>query len=178
MTKRAAVTMTTMIVSRLRLIQDNTNASEPALFVILVATEDLLAQIFGASGTEDQAHVKESLGIYWEDLTVYGKGAGESYFKTVGSLFDPILHPARIFSKSAKEARSGKRTLIDGFTGVVRPGEMCLVLGRPGSGCTTLLKVLAGYDAGFEQIDGEVKFGDISMEKMKKRYRGEVAFNG
>jgi ABC-type multidrug transport system ATPase subunit len=47
-----------------------------------------------------------------------------------------------------------------------------------GSGCTTLLKVLAGYDAGFEEIDGEVKYGDISMQKMKKHYRGEVAFNG
>jgi ABC-type multidrug transport system ATPase subunit len=47
-----------------------------------------------------------------------------------------------------------------------------------GSGCTTLLKVLAGYDAGFEEIEGEVKFGDIPMDVMKKRYRGEVAFNG
>lgn len=97
-----------------------------------MATEDLLAQIFGASGTEDQKHVKQSLGIYWENLTVYGKGAGESYFKTVGSLLDPILHPGRVFSKRAKEARSGRRTLFDGFTGVVKPGEMCLVLGRPG----------------------------------------------
>ncbi|KAJ9102841.1 hypothetical protein QFC19_004569 [Naganishia cerealis] len=140
-------------------------------------TQDLLAQIFGASGTEDQAHVKQSLGIYWTNLTVWGKGAGETYFKTLGSLFDPLLHPGRVFSKGAKEARSGRRTLIDDFSGVVKPGEMCLVLGRPGSGCTTLLKVLAGYDAGFEEIDGVVKFGDISMETMKKRYRGEVAFN-
>lgn len=95
-------------------------------------TEDLLAQIFGASGTEDQAHVKENLGIYWEDLTVFGKGAGETYFKTLGSLLDPLLHPGRVFSKKAKEARSGRRTLIDNFAGVVKPGEMCLVLGRPG----------------------------------------------
>lgn len=95
-------------------------------------TEDLLAQIFGASGTEDQVHVKENLGIYWEDLTVYGKGAGETYFKTLGSLLDPLLHPGRIFSKKAKEARSGRRMLIDNFAGVVKPGEMCLVLGRPG----------------------------------------------
>ncbi|KAJ9114521.1 hypothetical protein QFC20_001394 [Naganishia adeliensis] len=134
-------------------------------------TEDLLAQIFGASGTEDQAHVKENLGIYWEDLTVFGKGAGEIYFKTLGSLLDPLLHPGRVFSKKAKEARSGRRTLIDNFAGVVKPGEMCLVLGRPGSGG------LRRWVRGFEEIDGEVKFGDISMEKMKKHYRGEVAFN-
>lgn len=107
-------------------------ADHSRIFPRAVETEDLLAQIFGASGTEDQAHVKENLGIYWEDLTVYGKGAGESYFKTVGSLLDPVLHPGRVFGRQAKEARSGRRTLIDRFEGVVKPGEMCLVLGRPG----------------------------------------------
>jgi hypothetical protein len=99
---------------------------------LIVATQDLLAQIFGASGTEDQQHVKQSLGIYWTDLTVWGKGAGETYFKTVGSLLDVVLHPGRVFGKRAKEARSGRRALIEGFSGVVKPGEMCLVLGRPG----------------------------------------------
>jgi ATP-binding cassette subfamily G (WHITE) protein 2 (SNQ2) len=35
-----------------------------------------------------------------------------------------------------------KRDLIHDFTGVVRDGEMLLVLGRPGSGCSTFLKAV------------------------------------
>lgn len=60
------------------------------------------------------------------------------------------------------------------------PGEMCLILGRPGSGCTTFLKAITGYDEGFVKVDGEIRFGDIdmAMETMKKTERAEVDFNG
>ena len=35
------------------------------------------------------------------------------------------------------------RYILHGFDGCVRPGEMPLILSRPGSGCSTFLKVLA-----------------------------------
>jgi ABC-type Mn2+/Zn2+ transport system ATPase subunit len=34
--------------------------------------------------------------------------------------------------------------LIEGVTGCVQPGEMLLVLGPPGSGCSTFIQALAG----------------------------------
>jgi ABC-type multidrug transport system ATPase subunit len=34
--------------------------------------------------------------------------------------------------------------VLNDLTGLIRSGEMLLVLGRPGSGCSTLLKALAG----------------------------------
>jgi ABC-type multidrug transport system ATPase subunit len=40
--------------------------------------------------------------------------------------------------------------ILDGFEGKVEPGEMLLVLGPPGSGCSTLLKTLAGRKEGLE----------------------------
>jgi len=33
--------------------------------------------------------------------------------------------------------------ILKNFRGVAKPGEMVLVLGKPGSGCTTFLKVIA-----------------------------------
>ena len=33
--------------------------------------------------------------------------------------------------------------ILKNFRGVAKPGEMVLVLGRPGSGCTSFLKVIA-----------------------------------
>ncbi|TGZ84441.1 hypothetical protein EX30DRAFT_131 [Ascodesmis nigricans] len=69
------------------------------------------------------------------------------------------------------------RTLLTGFTGVVRPGEMCLVLGRPGSGCSTFLKVIANQREGFSRVEGGVTYGGESAEVMGKRFRNEVVYN-
>lgn len=39
--------------------------------------------------------------------------------------------------------------ILQDLDGLILPGEMLLVLGRPGSGCSTFLKSLAGDDHGF-----------------------------
>ena len=44
--------------------------------------------------------------------------------------------------------RKTRKQILQGFDGLVPSGEMLLVLGRPGSGCTTLLKTLAGQSTG------------------------------
>lgn len=42
-----------------------------------------------------------------------------------------------------------KIQILRNVDGLVRSGEMLIVLGRPGSGCTTFLKTLAGETHGF-----------------------------
>jgi ABC-type multidrug transport system ATPase subunit len=44
---------------------------------------------------------------------------------------------------------------LKNFKGVVKPGEMVLVLGRPGSGCTTFLKVISNQRYGYTKVDGK-----------------------
>lgn len=51
----------------------------------------------------------------------------------------------RTISGQHNEVRIGKVPLLKNFSGIIRPGEMVLVLGRPGSGCTTFLKAVSGY---------------------------------
>ena len=53
---------------------------------------------------------------------------------------------------------------------------MLLVLGRPGSGCSTFLKVLGNQRAGYESVQGDVRYGGIDSEKMAKNYRSEGVF--
>lgn len=67
--------------------------------------------------------------------------------------------------------------ILKSFRGVVKPGEMVLVLGRPGSGCTTFLKVIANQRVGYTKVDGEVLYGKFSAETFAKRYRGEAVYN-
>lgn len=61
-------------------------------------------------------------------------------------------------------ANGERRDLIHDFSGVVRDGEMLLVLGRPGSGCSTFLKAIANKRVGFAAVTGEVSYGGITAE--------------
>lgn len=54
---------------------------------------------------------------------------------------------------------------------------MCLVLGRPGSGCTTFLKTITNQRGGYLAVNGDVSYGGISAAEMEKLYRGEVVYN-
>lgn len=67
--------------------------------------------------------------------------------------------------------------ILKDFRGVVNPGEMVLVLGRPGSGCTTFLKVIANQRYGYTGIDGEVLYGPFDAKTFAKQYRGEAVYN-
>lgn len=50
---------------------------------------------------------------------------------------------------------------------------MLPVLGRPGSGCSTFLKVLGNQRNGYESVDGDVRYGGTDSVTMAKNYRSE-----
>jgi len=62
-------------------------------------------------------------------------------------------------------------------SGVLRPGEMVLVLGAPGSGCSTFLKVIANERGMYFNVTGDVRYAGISHSEMLKCYNGEVVYN-
>ena len=51
-----------------------------------------------------------------------------------------------------------------------------LVLGRPGSGCTSLLRVLSNDRASFDEVDGETRYGSAD-HKEAERFRQQIMFN-
>lgn len=59
----------------------------------------------------------------------------------------------------------------------MKPGEICLVLGQPGSGCSTFLKAIANRREGFLAVDGDVSYGGLDAKAMAKRHRGELLYN-
>lgn len=53
-----------------------------------------------------------------------------------------------------------------------------LVLGKPGSGCSTFLKAIANQDRdSYASVEGAVSYGGIPADKQQKRFRGEVNYN-
>ncbi|KAL5046754.1 hypothetical protein BDW71DRAFT_214521 [Aspergillus fruticulosus] len=107
------------------------------------------------------------LGVSWKSLTVKGVGRDANFNENVLSQLFP-------FHNKGKGARM--KTIIEDSHGCVKPGEMLLVLGRPGAGCTTLLNVLANNRLGYEEITGDVTYGSMSAEDAK-RYRGQIIMN-
>jgi ABC-type multidrug transport system ATPase subunit len=53
---------------------------------------------------------------------------------------------------------------------------MLLVLGRPGSGCSTFLKVIGNQRSGYESVEGDVRYGGTDSTAMAKNYRSEGIF--
>ncbi|GAB7334976.1 hypothetical protein MBLNU13_g06844t2 [Cladosporium sp. NU13] len=112
----------------------------------------------------------KALGVTWNDLTVTGRAAGAVMQENVFSQFNVV--------QQSKESRGPKKlkTIINKSSGCVKPGEMLLVLGRPGSGCTTLLKMLANQRKGYEEITGDIRYGSMD-HKQAEQYRGQIVIN-
>ncbi|KAK5172741.1 uncharacterized protein LTR77_002861 [Saxophila tyrrhenica] len=114
----------------------------------------------------DTERQPKKLGVSWSELTVKGVDSNATFNENVVSQFNP-------FQKSTK---GELKTIIDSSHGCVKPGEMLLVLGRPGAGCTTLLSVLANNRLGFKEVTGDVTFGTMSP-KEAKAYSGQIVMN-
>jgi ATP-binding cassette subfamily G (WHITE) protein 2 (SNQ2) len=87
-------------------------------------------------GVATETPVNRSLGLTWKNLIIKGAAAGGTVNENVLSQFFPP------FLRKDKFATTSTKTIINNSSGCVKPGEMLLVLGRPGAGCTSLLKVL------------------------------------
>lgn len=110
------------------------------------------------------------LGVTWKDLTVKAISADAAIHENVISQFNVV--------KLAQESRHKPplKTILDNSHGCVKPGEMLLVLGRPGSGCTTLLNILANKRNGYADVFGDVHYGSLKAEEAEQ-YRGQVVMN-
>ena len=51
-----------------------------------------------------------------------------------------------------------------------------LVLGRPGSGCTSFLRVVSNDREAFDEVVGETRYGSMD-HKQAKKYRQQIMFN-
>lgn len=143
--------------------------------------ERLMSRLFGRARQEHSEEEKtRHSGVVFRDLTVKGAGLGASLQPTVGDIFLGLPRALKnLFTKGAKAATAKPpvRELISHFDGCVRPGELLLVLGRPGSGCTTFLKSFCNQRSGFEAVEGSVTYGGADASEIAKHFRGEVIYN-
>jgi len=139
---------------------------------------DLESVLRGNRDEEERSGIKSKrIGVLFEDLTVSGVGGVKNYAKTFPDAFVSFFN---VFATAQSMLGLGKKgrefDILKDFKGVVNPGEMCLVLGRPGSGCTSFLKVISNQRYGYTNIDGKVLYGPFDSDLFEKRYRGEAVY--
>ncbi|KAJ8131103.1 hypothetical protein O1611_g2522 [Lasiodiplodia mahajangana] len=125
------------------------------------------------------AHLPETrpamrLDVSFKNLQVYGFKSPTDYQTTVGSY---ILALGVIVRRLLGLHKRQKVGILRNLDGLVLSGEMLLVLGKPGSGCSTFLKALAGDTHGFH-IDpqSQVNYKGISFNDLHGRCKGAAIY--
>ncbi|KAJ2232407.1 ATP-binding cassette transporter snq2 [Coemansia sp. RSA 1722] len=139
---------------------------------------DLTTWLTGRQETQGPPFAKR-IGLVFDNLSVFGDSVSDRHIATVVTPVYKALKLAahgfgigKLFSKDDKH-----REILHEMSGVVSDGEMLLVLGRPGAGCSTLLRVLGNRRGTYRKITGTVSYGGLTPEEVNKSYRGEVAYN-
>ncbi|KAL1724115.1 ABC-2 type transporter-domain-containing protein [Schizophyllum commune] len=120
---------------------------------------------------------RRTAGVSFRNLNVHGYGTPTDYQKDVGNIF---LSAFGTFSRMLGFGKNNvqKIQILREFDGLVKSGELLVVLGRPGSGCSTFLKTVSGDTHGiYVDENSDVQYQGISWETMHKEFRGEVIYN-
>jgi len=121
----------------------------------------------------DDIRVKRA-GICFKNLSISGSGSALNLQKNVGSAF---MAPLRI-NEYLNFGKKPVKQILRSFDGVMKSGEMLVVLGRPGSGCSTLLKSMTGEMHGLDVgKDSIIHYNGITQEQMLKEFKGEIVYN-
>ena len=83
-------------------------------------------------------------GFVFRGLTVRGNGPAFEQRDTVWSSISSV------FRCSGRFRTEKTKPILHSLDGIVHQGELLLVLGRPGSGCTTFLRTITGEMRGLE----------------------------
>lgn len=114
-------------------------------------------------------------GVSFKNLNVSGSGAAMHLQQTVASPAMALLHPR----ESSNIGRKSDKLILKDFNGTVKEGEMLVVLGRPGSGCSTFLKSLCGQLQGLHRSeDSVIHYNGVDQETFKRELRGEAVYSG
>jgi len=113
-------------------------------------------------------------GLAFRNLSAHGYGNATDYQKDVGNVWLDLIGVAR---KALGMSKPRRIDILRDFEGLVESGEMLVVLGPPGSGCSTFLKALTGETHGFVvDKDTYLNYQGIPAEKMHKDFRGEAIY--
>lgn len=116
------------------------------------------------------------LGVAYKDLGVYGHSTDSDYQATFANV---IYKTAMQWIKghNRKYRESIRFDILKPMEGLITPGELTVVLGRPGAGCSTFLKTLATQTHGVKVDEKSVILYDgFTPHDISHHFRGDVVY--
>jgi ABC-type multidrug transport system ATPase subunit len=135
------------------------------------------------SQSPNGSHDLKQIGVSFRDLSVVAASGTEVPVKTLGRAILNTFGPDQVqFVKThllnywwpQKTGTSSARTILNGLSGIVKPGEMLLVLGSPGSGCSSFLRTIANQSP--LTVHGDLRFAGIPADAFKKSHSRETIY--
>lgn len=116
------------------------------------------------------------LGIAYRDLRASGIAADSDYQPTVTNAWlKTIINGIRSIKKLDE---SHYFDILKSMDAIMRPGELTVVLGRPGSGCSTLLKTIAAHTYGFDiGEESRITYDGLTQKDIENNFRGDVVYS-
>ncbi|KAL4971206.1 ABC drug exporter AbcA [Aspergillus desertorum] len=127
---------------------------------------------------EERGQDFRRVGVCFQDLSVFGYTSAMDFQKTVANIW--LALPGMIARRLLPSTRTSGQTrveILQQFDGIIRPGEMCVVLGPPGSGCSTFLKTISGdRDGIYVNRNSYFNYQGISDKEMHTAHRGDAIY--
>ena len=131
---------------------------------------------FVKEASEQGIHLRKA-GVTMEYVSA--EGLDSTFLE--GKTFGDILCLPWTIIKGIRDSKMHNKmiTILTNVSLLAKPGEMVLVLGRPGAGCSSLLKCAAGETSQFAGgVTGDISYDGIPQEEMMKHYKSDVIYNG
>ncbi|OJJ00646.1 hypothetical protein ASPVEDRAFT_27360 [Aspergillus versicolor CBS 583.65] len=134
---------------------------------------DWMKMLLEIRSRDPERYPDRTAGVAFKSLSVHGFGSPTDYQKDVSN----VLLEVGTMARRLVGIRMPKIQILRDFEGLVKSGEMLVVLGRPGSGCSTFLKTIAGEMNGIQASeDAVMNYQGISAKSMQNSFRGEAIY--
>lgn len=126
--------------------------------------------------SDPEFYKPSSLGMVYKDMRAYGLANDADYQANFGNfVYKAVSQFLRSQNKAYKEQNAFD--ILKPMDGILRPGELTVVLGRPGAGCSTFLKTIASQTYGFHVDKKSVlSYDGLTPQQIKKHFRGDVVY--
>ena len=127
--------------------------------------------------SEPDYYKPSKLGVAYRNLRAYGVATDADYQATVtNAVWKYVTDLYR--DTFSKDCEGRYFDILKSMDGIFRPGELTVVLGRPGSGCSTLLKSIAVNTYGFHiGKESKITYDGFLPEEIAKHHRGDVVYS-
>lgn len=137
-------------------------------------SEYFARNMFRLFRSDPERYPEAKLGVAFRNLEAHGVSQDVNYQVNSGNL------PIWAFQQLVELVGGGRGTpveILKQMDGCIKPGELCVVLGRPGAGCSTFLRTIATQTYGFSiGKESQISYMGLTPEEIHKTYRGEVTY--